>query len=101
MTKDRDAVQQFMQTQKEVLDFFRCEGEFFIKPLMDYEWTIRSTEDFYFLSYWIKPNKKINAVIVKRNGVPMVYKRKGYTMVVAIDCVKIAFIFDNSKRVDD
>ena len=67
MTKDGDAVQQFIQTQKQVLDFFQCEGDFFIKPLMEYEWTVCSTEDFYFLSYWMKPNKRINAVIVKRN----------------------------------
>ena len=31
MTKDGDAVQQFIQTQKQVLDFFQCEGDFFIK----------------------------------------------------------------------
>lgn len=101
MTKDGDAVQQFIQTQKQVLDFFQCEGDFFIKPLMEYEWTVCSTEDSYFLSYWMKPNKRINAVIVKRNGVPMVYQKKEYTMVVAIDCVKIAFVFRNSRRVDE
>ncbi len=101
MTKDGDAVQQFIQTQKQVLDFFQCEGDFFIKPLMEYEWTVCSTEDFYFLSYWTKPNKKINAVIVKRNGVPMVYQKREYTMVVAIDCVKIAFVFRNNRRVDE
>ena len=49
----------------------------------------------------MKPNKRINAVIVKRNGVPMVYQKKEYTMVVAIDCVKIAFVFRNSRRVDE
>ena len=100
MTKDRDAVQELIQTQQEVLEWFGCEGDFFIKPLLDCEWTINDTEDFYFLSYWIKQNKRVNAVIVKRNGLPMLYHKKKYTMVVAIDCVKIAFVFRNSRRID-
>ncbi|MCI8629868.1 MAG: hypothetical protein HFE57_10335 [Firmicutes bacterium] len=99
MTKDRDVVQEWIQTQNEVLQFFQCEGEFFIKPL-DYEWTIRHTEDFYFLSYWIRKNKRVDAVIVKKNGLPMVYRKREYTMVVAIDCVKIAFVFRNSQQID-
>lgn len=100
MTKDKDTVQQFIQMQKEVLDFFQCQGEFFIKPLLNYYWTIHNTEDFYFLSYWMEKNKRITAVIVKRNSLPMIYKKKDYTMVVAIDCVKIAFVFRNNQRVD-
>lgn len=99
MTKDRDVVQEWIQTQNEVLQFFQCEGEYFIKTL-DYEWTICHTEDFYFLSYWIKKNKRVDAVIVKKNGLPMVYRKKEYTMVVAIDCVKIAFVFRNSQQID-
>ena len=42
----------------------------------------------------------MDAVIVKKNGIPMVYQKKEYTMVVAIDCVKIAFVFQNNQRVD-
>lgn len=100
MIKEKDMVQNFMQIQEKVLQSFQCEGEFFIKPLLELEWAIRDTEDFYFLSYWTKENKRMDAVIVKKNGIPMVYQKKECTMVVAIDCVKIAFVFQNNQRVD-
>ncbi len=31
----------------------------------------------------------------------MIYETKDYTMVVAIDCVKIGFIFRNGKHITD
>ena len=43
--------------------------------------------------------EKVDAVIVKKGGEPMIYKTKDYTMVVAIDCVKIGFVFRNGKKV--
>ena len=51
-----------------------------------------------FLCYWTDEGKKIDAVVVKKSGTPMIYKTKDYTMVVAIDCVKIGFIFRNGKN---
>ena len=53
---------------------------------------------FTFLCYWTDEGKKIDAVVVKKSGTPMIYKTKDYTMVVAIDCVKIGFIFRNGKN---
>lgn len=98
MKKGINPVQDYVLYRDNVLSYFQCEGDFFIKPLTSLEWTIRSVEDFYFLTYWTEENKKIEAVIVKKNGVPMIHKTEEYTMIVAIDCVKIAFIFSNQHR---
>ena len=77
---------------------FRLRGGFLIHPLLDFEWAVREDEDFTFLCYWTTEGKKIDAVVVKKSGTPMIYKTKDYTMVVAIDCVKIGFIFRNGKN---
>lgn len=99
MAKGKEPVQDFVQTSKRLADFFGCEGDFFLKPLLDLEWIIRQDDDFYFLCYWLENGKKVEAVVVKKNGEPLIYKTKDYSMVVAIDCVKIGFIFRNGKNV--
>ena len=98
MAKEKGPVADFVQTRKRINDYFGCEGDFFIHPLLDFEWSVREDEDFTFLCYWTTEGKKIDAVVVKKSGTPMIYKTKDYTMVVAIDCVKIGFIFRNGKN---
>ncbi len=99
MSKKREPVQDFLQASKKVADLFGCEGDFFIKPLLDKEWAVRRDEDFYFLCYWLTHEKKVEAVIVKKSGEPLIYRTKDYTMVVAIDCVKIGFVFSNDRNI--
>ena len=98
MAKEKGPVMDFVQARKRVDQYFGCEGDFFIKPLLALEWAIREDEDFAFLCYWTEEGKKVEAVVVKKGGAPMIYRTKEYTMVVAIDCVKIGFIFRNEKN---
>ncbi|MDD4842718.1 MAG: hypothetical protein PHU31_00085 [Anaerotignum sp.] len=99
MAKGKEPVQDFIQASKRLADLFGCEADFFIKPLLDLEWTVRRDDDFYFLCYWLENDKKVEAVIVKKNGEPLIYHTKDYSMVIAIDCVKIGFVFRNGKRI--
>lgn len=96
MTKLIDPVQNFVQSRKKIWDYFDCAGDYYIKPLVGQEWLIRKVDDFYFLTYWTNEDVKMDAVVVSKGGNPFIYTTKEYTMVVAIDCVKIAFIFQNS-----
>lgn len=98
MAKGKEPILEFEQARKKIMNNFGCDGDFFIKPLLDLEWAVRQEEDFSFLSYWTEDGKKIDAVVVKKDGVPMIYAKKEYTMVVAIDCVKIGFVFRNGKK---
>lgn len=98
MAKERGPVMEFVQARKRIDHYFGCKGDFFVKPLPDFEWAVRQEEDFTFLCYWTKEGKKVDAVVVKQGGQPMIYKTKEYTMVVAIDCVRIGFIFRNEKK---
>lgn len=98
MTKESEPILGFERSKKRVMDYFGCEGDFFVKPLLELEWAVWQDEDFTFLCYWTEKGKKVDAVVVKKNGVPMIYRMNDYTMVVAIDCVKIGFIFRNVKN---
>ena len=99
MAKEKGPVAEFEQARKRINSYFGCDGDFFVKPMPEYEWAVKEYEDFAFLSYWTDKGKKVDAVIVKKGGEPMIYKTKDYTMVVAIDCVRIGFIFRNGKNV--
>lgn len=100
MINGNNKVTGFIQSSEDLMKQFGCDGDFFLKPLVDMEWAVRYEDDFPLLSYWSGDSgNKTKAVIVRKNGEPMIYKNGGYTMIVAIDCVKIAFIFHQSKEI--
>ncbi len=98
---NKDVVQELIQSKETLATAFGCDNDFFFKPMTECEWFVRKDEDFHFLSYWLTPEKKVEAVVVKKSGEPMIYEKNGYTMVVAIDCVKIGFIFVNDKKLGE
>jgi hypothetical protein len=95
--KLNDYLKTYITAKNELMQFFNCDDDFFIKAFNGSRWMIKNDDDFSFLMYWTADKKRHDAVIVKKNGSPMVYKAGKYTMVIAIDCVKIAFIFENEK----
>lgn len=95
---NNDKVMGFMGSCEQLKEYFGCSVgfDFFLKPLVDFEWAIRCDDEFNFLSYWGKDGNKVEAVVVKKDGEPLVYRQDEYSMVMAIDCVKTGFIFRNN-----
>ena len=93
MLESSEFVHNFISSQKKIMEYFGCDGEFYIKPLINYNWVVKSNDDFSILSYCDNNDKRIDAVVVKKGGKPMVYKKDDFTMIIGIDCVKLAFIF--------
>lgn len=102
MAKRKNIVIEFNRMKRELCQKFACEDDVFFKPLLKNEFAIQEDGGFYFLTYWKEDGTKIQAVIVKKDGVPLISLWNGYKMIVAIDCVKIGFIFEikNEKRED-
>ncbi len=98
MTKGNHPILELESVQKKVKNYFGCSDDYFIKLMLEMDWALRTQEDFTFLTYVDRNGKKSDAVVVKRGGEPMVFRAKDYTMVVAIDCVKIGFVFRNGKE---
>lgn len=101
MSDKKDFLKNYVSSKKQLMEHFKCEDDYFIKPLESLKWAVKNEDDFSFLIYWTKDEKRHSAVIVKKNGEAMIYKSKEYAMVVAIDCVKTAFVFSNSNFVLD
>ncbi len=87
----------FLFSKKQVMDFFDCDDNYFIKPMVDASWKTKAEDGMWFLSYY-DDGKNNSAVIVKNGNRPLIFKRDEYTMVIAIECIKIAFIFKNCNQ---
>lgn len=94
-------VDDFMNAKKSLLWHFNCQDDYYIKALPDVRWRVKEEDDIFFLSFLDDKKNASHAVIVKKDGKPLIYAAEDYTMVIAIDCVKIAFIFKNTNKMDD
>lgn len=87
------AVSAYIGAYEKLFSDFKCPGRYFVKPVTDCAWRVSGDEDMHILSYAAQ-----NAVVVRQDGQPLVYRASGYAMVIAIDCVKIAFLLDESRE---
>lgn len=94
----KDIVQNFIKAKQELNKQFECNDDFFIKPLINNKWSIKDNDGIFFLTYLDEQNVAKDCVIVKKNGQPMIYKKENYTMVIGIECVKLAFVLDNNNN---
>ena len=87
----------FIAVKQSLLKYFNCADDYYIKPMPDYEWCVKQDDGVAILCYW-KGAERADAVVVRKDGKPQVFRKSDYTMVVAIDCVKIAFVLESGKE---
>jgi hypothetical protein len=90
-------VNAFLNAKIQFLAGFNCPGDYFINPLTESPWRINESKEMPVLSYENK-NHTHHAVIVQQNNQPLIYRAGGYALVVAIDCVKVAFLLDERRE---
>ena len=90
-----NTVHDFIMAKLELFRHFKCTDEYCVQIKLGHNWAIVEEDGIYFLSYWENMNSKTNAVVVSKGDTAQVFKADDYTMVVAIDCVRIAFVFNN------
>lgn len=95
----KDIVDNFINAKNILNKKFNCTDDFFIKPLIDKKWTIKDNDGIFFLTYLDDNNNAKDCVIVKKNNEPMIFKKDNYTMIIGIECVKLAFILDNNNSI--
>ncbi len=93
-----DILTNFVSARKKLLDVFKCKDDFPIKVFLEHRWNITDQEGVIFVNYYIDNVERNSAVVVKKSGSPLIYKYASYTMVIAIDCIKFAYIFKNELK---
>ena len=96
----KNPVEAFVSAASGVKQYFDADVKYVIKPLLDVYWRVWAMEDVQFLTYWSDEIQKTDVLIVKEGSKPLVFEKKDYTMIVGIECIKVALIFKNSNKGD-
>ena len=91
-----DFIQNYLQSKDTLFSTFGCKEQYFVRTMLNLRWTIKFDEDTYILTYWENEKKPSHAIIIKKDGKPCIYRSAEHTMIIGIDCVKIAFILSNT-----
>ncbi|MCL2616758.1 MAG: hypothetical protein FWD96_03830 [Defluviitaleaceae bacterium] len=90
----------YTNAKKDLLTIFGCEVDLPAKVLMEAAWHVEENDGVSFLHYE-QDGEKLVSVIVNKGGVPWMCKLNDITLVVAIDCIKFAFILKNKMRTEN
>lgn len=94
----KDIIKNFINSKNALNKYFDCNEDFFINPLLDNKWTLKEDNGIYFLKCF-KDDIPKDYIVVKKNNIPMIFEKNDYTMIVAIDCIKLAFLVKNSNKI--
>ena len=93
-----DFIQNYLQAKNTLFGNFNCKEQYFVRDLLNLNWTIKFEADTYILAYWENEKKPTHAIITKKDGKPCIYKSEEHTMIIGIDCVKIAFVLNSARE---
>jgi hypothetical protein len=91
-------IDNYTTAYKLLMEAFNYPGDYYVKIITNGSWQIYEDDDICFLTMDGDTNGRTRAMIVKKDGEPMIFRAEGYTMVIALDCVKIAFVLNNENE---
>lgn len=94
-----ETLKNYLYSKEKLLKDFECAAEYFIKSLDECNWRVKDTDGMFFLTYWKEGGRLNECVIVKKNNKPLIMRKKDYTMIIIIECIKIAVILKNNMEV--
>ena len=97
----RREIRAYTDSKKKLLKLFGCDADLPIRVLVDAAWHVEEHDDVSFLHYELQADgEKFVSVIANKNGEPWITHMNELTMIVAIDCIKFAFILKNRLKED-
>ncbi len=97
--ENNSVIDNFINSQNVIFDVFELGKDYHVKVFTNSKWTLNDFEDGQILRYWVKDDKFDDCVIVKENGESIIRQYDKYSIVIALDCVKTAFLFETNRRI--
>ncbi len=91
-------IEQFCNLNKKIHDELNIADGIYLSAKLDKKWRIIDFSELKMVEFE-NNNTFEKCVIVNNDKEPLIIRKEKYTIVVAIDCVKVAFIFDNKKEI--
>lgn len=88
-------IENITSNQKKLFEEFDVPNNYYLKILTGTSWTVLSENDMNLVKYTLGEDTITNLILNTKDR-PMIYNKNGYTMIIAIDCVKVALVFENS-----
>ena len=95
----RKHISAYIGAKNKLLKLLGCESDFPVRVLTDATWRIEESEGVSFLHYRHEgSDEELVSVIVNKDGKPWIATRNDTSLVIAIDCIRFAFILNNGLR---
>jgi len=95
----RQELSTYINAKNKLLKLFGCEGDLPVRVLTDVTWRIAESDGMSFLHYRHEgSDEELVSVIINKDGEPWITMQEDTSLIVAIDCVRFAFILDNKLR---
>ncbi len=91
-------IEQFSKLNSDMHKELNLDKDIYISPKIESKWKIDSLSGLSMVEFE-NNNKFDKCVIVNNEKEPVIIKKDIYTVVLAIDCVKVAFIFNNELEI--
>ncbi len=94
-------VETYFNSKQKLMEYFEIDNDYYVYNAVNYKWNIRKNNEVSFLVLYKTNEMKEEYVVVKRNNLPHFQEKDEFSLYVAIDCIKVAFIVKNSNRLAD
>ncbi len=90
----KDKIYEFCNLKNKIYEGLKIDTDLYPVIKTDVNWRIENMEEISILEI-TSNNKTDKFVITKDKNTPIIKNVEDYTIVVAIDCIKVAFILNN------
>lgn len=94
-------VEAYFANKQKLMEYFDIDADYYVYNAINYKWCVKQYKEAMFLTINKNGSKKEDYVIVKRNNLPLIYEKNDFSLFVAIDCIKVAFIVKNTNQLAD
>ena len=91
-------INEYIEKCEELFKTFDCNENYYIKNVTQYEWRLVENKDHSLLTIWKDGDSAEDYIVIKKQNKILHYMKEEYSMIIAIDCIKVAFILKNVNR---
>lgn len=95
----KETINLIVKNQNKLFDEFGVSNNYQLKILNETTFSVINENDMHLVKYDENGSTTTNLILTKKDE-PLIFEKDGYTMIIAIDCVKVALVFSNDNRVE-
>lgn len=95
----KETIDLIVKNQNKLFEEFGVPNNYQLKIMKDAKFSVSVENEIHLVKYDENSSTTTNLILTKKDE-PLIFEKDGYTMIIAIDCVKVALVFSNDNRVE-